>query len=210
MQDENNQNQINQQNEAQGDVQENAVEEKKIPLDSIIESLLFFKAEPLSFSWFSKQLGKTEEEIKSAVDTLKLKLENRGLAITQVDNKILLTTSVGVSEMIKELRKEELTKDLSKAALETLSVVLYREHVSRADIDFIRGVNSSFILRNLLVRGLIERQPHPQDSRRYVYAPSFDTMSFMGVTKREELPNFENVVKTLQEKLDGITKTKEE
>ena len=99
--------------------------------------------------------------------------------------------------MIEDLQKEELNKDLSKASLETLSIVLYKNGVSRAEIDYIRGVNSSFTLRALSVRGLVEKTVDSKDNRRYIYKPSFELLSFMGVKSIEELPEYAEVSNSL-------------
>ena len=96
------------------------------------------------------------------------------------------------------MQKEELNKELSKASLETLSIILYKNGVSRAEIDYIRGVNSSFTLRALSVRGLIEKTIDTKDNRRYIYKPSFDTLSFMGIKSAEELPDYREVNNSIQ------------
>ena len=77
--------------------------------------------------------------------------------------------------------------------METLSIVLYKNGVSRAEIDYIRGVNSSFTLRALSIRGLVERIIDNKDSRRYIYKPSFELMSYMGIKSVEELPDYGEV-----------------
>ena len=95
-----------------------------------------------------------------------------------------------LSSLIEDLQKEELNKDLSKASLETLSIILYKNGANRAEIDYIRGVNSSFTLRALSIRGLVEKTIDPKDSRRYIYKSSFELLSFMGVKSVEELPDY--------------------
>ena len=70
----------------------------------------------------------------------------------------------------------------------TLSIILYKNGVKRSEIDYIRGVNSSFILRALSIRGLVDKVVDPDDNRRFIYKPSFDLLSFMGVTSIKELP----------------------
>jgi segregation and condensation protein B len=77
------------------------------------------------------------------------------------------------------------------AGLETLSIVLYLGPVSRSEIDYIRGVNSNFILRNLLMRGLVERIEHETDKRSLKYRPTFELLSFLGIGSVEELPEYE-------------------
>jgi len=86
-----------------------------------------------------------------------------------------------------------LNKELSKASLETLSIILYKSGIGRSEIDYIRGVNSSFILRALSVRGLVERNADPKDNRRYIYKPSFELMSYMGIKSLQELPDWQEV-----------------
>jgi segregation and condensation protein B len=114
-------------------------------------------------------------------------------------DEITLGTNPEFSKLIEHLQKEELKKDLSKASLETLSVVLYKNSVTRAEIDYIRGVNSSFTLRMLSIRGLVEKSLDPKDNRRYIYKPTFELLSFMGVKNVEELPEYKEINENLVE-----------
>ena len=91
--------------------------------------------------------------------------------------------------MIEKLTKEELVKDLAVRS-ETLSIIIYQGPLSRAEIDYIRGVQSNFILRNLMIRGLVEKIPNPKDQRSFLYKPTFEFLSYLGVTKIEEMPQF--------------------
>lgn len=170
-------------------------------LESKIEALLFFKGEPMAFWDIAVALRVDPSEIPPAIESLRKSLEGRGITLVSHDERVMLGTTSEMSEFFETLRKEELTKELSKAALETLSIVLYKDSVTRSEINFIRGVNSGFILRALEVRGLIERETHKTDSRTYVYKPSLDVLSFMGVGSVSELPQYEETRKTLEEKL---------
>lgn len=166
-------------------------------LEQKIEAVLFWKGEPVSQKKLSEILSVSREEIAEALQKLKINLQNRGVALIEKDEEVMLGTAPELASLIENLLKEELNKDLSKAALETLSVVLYKNGVSRNEIDYIRGVNSSFSLRALSVRGLIEKEVDPKDSRRFVYKPSFDLLSYMGVKSVEELPDFGEVNKQI-------------
>lgn len=165
----------------------------KISLESQIEALLFWKAETLSIKKISEILEKKPEEIKIAIKALRESLKGRGLTLIEWEDDVTLGTSKEVSGLIEALTKEELSKDLGKAGLETLSIILYQGPISRADIDYIRGVNSQFILRNLLVRGLIERVDNPKDQRSFLYKPTLELLSYLGVSKIEDIPDFESV-----------------
>ncbi|OGJ06362.1 hypothetical protein A2554_02170 [Candidatus Nomurabacteria bacterium RIFOXYD2_FULL_35_12] len=162
-------------------------------LESQIEAILFWKGEPFSRKKLGEVLKVGQIEINEGIEKLKENLKARGIVLIEKDNDITLGTAPELSDLIKNLQKEELSKDLSKASLETLSIVLYKNGVSRAEIDYIRGVNSSFTLRALSVRGLIEKTLDEKDNRRYIYKPSFELLSYMGVKSVEELPDFSEV-----------------
>lgn len=172
-----------------------------IPQYEITIAILFYLGEPVSFKRLASLLSVDVDTVEHMIPELKTRCEGTGLSIVVHDSQLQLVTSPEASLAIETIRKEEVTKDLSKASLETLSIILYQDNVSRADIDFIRGVNSSFILRNLLVRGLIVRKPHPTDSRTFVYTASHDLLSYLGVSSISELPDFSRVQTILKEKI---------
>lgn len=167
-------------------------------LSSKIESILFWKGEPIKINKLTEILDIKKTEIDSALEELKISLENRGVALIFNDEKVGLVTNPLNSEFIEKIKKEELTKDLSKAALETLSIILYQSPIKRSKIDYIRGVNSQFTLRILLVRGLIEKEVAKDDERTYVYKPSMELLSFMGISNLNELPEFESVKEDIE------------
>jgi len=162
-------------------------------LESKIEAILFWKGESITRKRLAEILKVEESAINESLEKLKESLNGRGIVLLEKDNQVMLGTAPELSEMIEDLQKEELNKDLSKASLETLSIVLYKNGASRADIDYIRGVNSSFTLRALSIRGLVEKITDPKDNRRYIYRPSFELLSFMGVKSVEELPDYAEV-----------------
>ena len=125
-------------------------------------------------------------------------LNGRGLTLIEWEDDVTLGTAKEVSGLIEKLNKEELSKELGKAGLETMSIVLYQGPISRADIDYIRGVNSQFILRNLLIRGLIERVDNPQDQRSFLYKPTLELMSYLGISKIQDIPEFEAVKRDIE------------
>ena len=155
-----------------------------------IEAILFFKGEPISLKKLGEILKVSSDEITEAVIELNNTLKDRGIVLLEKEGEITLGTNPETSEIIEKLQKEELNKELSKASLETLSIVLYKNGVTRAEVDYIRGVNTSFTLRMLSIRGLIEKTVDSKDTRRYIYKPTFELLSFMGVKNVEELPEY--------------------
>ncbi len=173
-------------------------------LEQQIEAILFWKGEPVSRKKLGEILSVGVVELNEAIENLKNNLQNRGIVLQEKENEVMLGTNTEMSGLIENLQKEELNKELSKASLETLSIVLYKNGVSRAEIDWIRGVNSSFILRALAIRGLVEKITDPKDNRRYIYKPTFELLSFMGVKNVEELPQYNETLEKLNEAGKGL------
>ena len=167
-------------------------------LDAKIEAYLFWKAEPVSLKRLGELFKCSGEEIATAVSTLEGKLEGRGIVLMRKENEIAFGTAPEISKLLTDLRKDELRGELGKASLETLAIILYRGPLSRTEIDYIRGVNSTFILRTLLVRGLVERVSDNRDQRRFLYKPTFDLLSFLGVKKITDLPEYASVKAELE------------
>lgn len=187
-----------------------------IPLATQIEAILFWKAEPvsvkklLSYCSTSEKVV-TEGELATALAELKAAYASaqssesagsngfaRGIAIIEHNGEIALGTSPAVSGLIERLTKEELMRDLGKAGLETLSIILYQGPISRSEIDYIRGVNSQFIVRNLLVRGLIERKENTQDQRSFLYSPTLALLAHLGISNISEIPEYATVKKDIE------------
>jgi len=181
-------------------------------IEQKIEAILFWRGEPMTRKKLSEILEVGQNEINEGIEKLKENLVNRGIVLVEKpastredlstrggENELTLGTNTEISELIEKLQKEELNKELSKASLETLSILLYKNGTTRAEIDYIRGVNSSFILRALSVRGLVEKSVDTNDSRRFIYKPSLNLLSFMGIKSIEELPEFNDINKTIEE-----------
>jgi len=172
-------------------------------LDAGIEAVLFVKGEPMAVKDLAKLFQTGRSEIEEALAALKEKLSGRGLTLVRKEDLVSLANAPRYSEMARALVEEETGSKLTKAGLETLAIVAYKGPVSRPEIDYIRGVNSSFILRNLLVRGLVERIIHPEDSRSFLYKPSFGLLRHLGVGDISELPEYGDFSKKMNEFVRG-------
>lgn len=155
-----------------------------------IESVLFFKNEPVSIKKLAAMLEKSTQEIEEALQALALHYADRGIRLVRSDDEVVFRTAPEASDLIATITKEELTRDLGKAGLEVLSIILYKSPVSRREIDYIRGVNSHFILRNLLIRGLIEKTEAKEGERSFTYKPTFELLSYLGMSTITELPEY--------------------
>jgi segregation and condensation protein B len=171
-----------------------------------IEALLFYKGEPLKKAELCSIFDVLPEVLALSLHTLASDLSVRGIRLLETESEVTLVTAPDIAPLIEQFRKEELKRDIGKAGAETLSIVLYKGPVTRTDIDYIRGVNSSFILRNLMMRGLVVRTSNPKDARTFVYDVTPELLQELGVTSRDRLPQYSDIM----EKLDLFVKERTE
>jgi len=168
-----------------------------------IEGLLFYKGEPATYTSLSKTLGADRGEIINACTNLQEELKERGIVLVVSEDEVALQTHPDLQKTIETIAKEEFEGPLTKNALETLSIILYHGPLSKPQIDYIRGVNSNFILRNLSVRGLVDKKKDPNDSRTHRYSASLDMLSHLGMKRVEDLPEYvqyrEKITRALEE-----------
>lgn len=159
-------------------------------LEQKIEALLFYKNEPIEIKKISKILEVGEIEIKESLTNLELSLKGRGICLITTADEVSLATSPEARDFIEQIAKDEMRAEIGKAGLETLAIILYNGPVSRREIDYIRGVNSTFILRNLSMRGLVEKELDKDNQRIFKYKASLPLLAHLGIKKLEELPDF--------------------
>lgn len=164
-----------------------------------IEALLFIHGEPMALDRLSKLLGINKTEIRQASEELDRSLSESALTLVWHNETIQLATRPQFAKDAEVLIKEEISPELSRASAEALTVIAYRGPLSRSEIDYIRGVNSSYILRNLLIRGLIERATNSKDSRIYLYKTSIDFLKYLGLSRIEDLPQYGEFKNKFQE-----------
>jgi segregation and condensation protein B len=181
-----------------------------MPIDILIEGLLFYKSSPQKKTVVMKLFGVSPEDLQTALQILDERLKTGATRLIETNDEIQLVTAPELAPIIEAMRKNELKADIGKAGAETLSIILYQEPISRSAIDRIRGVNSSFILRNLQIRGLIDRQPNKQGSG-YEFVVSPGLLAHLGITKKHDLPDFariadslENFVASVPEEVESI------
>lgn len=167
-----------------------------------LESLLFVYGEPLTVRKIGQLLEIREDEIRTAVECLEEKLKNdseSGLMLVQTNEQVQLATKPEFHYLGEKAVKEEFREELTPAALETAAILAYAGPLPRSLIDYLRGVNSGYILRNLLVRGLAARFPDPQRPHIFLYNVSFDFLKHLGVARPEDLPDYQKYKELLKD-----------
>lgn len=169
-------------------------------LQNKIEGLLFALGRPVSYTELAKILATDVSAIADAVRMLKDARQNSGIVCIDDGKMLELRASQAAAEVIEQIRRDEYSREIGKAGLETLATVMYRGPLSRSEIDFVRGVNSSQTLRTLLMRGLVRRIPNPRDERSFLYEVTTETLAQLGIQDPRDLPDYADV----KEKLSAL------
>ena len=164
-------------------------------MKAIIEGLLFLSGEDgLTIEDISNIVEKDITEVKEVIKDLfnDYTSDERGIQLEYLGDHFKLTTKKEHKEYYKKLATVEENSILSGSSLETLAIIAYNAPITRVDIDNIRGVNSSYVVRKLLLKGLIEevgRSESPGRPRLYNVTPRF--LDYFGLGSIDELPKIE-------------------
>ena len=166
----------------------------RMNLKSQIESLLFLSPKPVAVKKLAEVTGGKKEEIKTILEGLKKEYDERGGGVSVIDHQgsYQMSTSAENSEMVRNFLKDEQLGELTKPGLETLTIIAYRGPLTKAELEQIRGVNCGLILRNLIIRGLVERREE-KNKLRTVYEVTHEFLRYLGLTSIKELPDYEKL-----------------
>lgn len=178
-------------------------------LSSQLGSLLFTHGEPIAIKKLASLCEKETHEIQEALHELKERISAIGLTLLEEGGSVQLASTPENSNLVKKFLKIDPASDLGKASLETLTLIAYLGPIARSKIDHIRGVNSSFIVRSLLVRGLIEKIVDEKNKRTNLYRITFDFLRLLGIEKKEDLPNYAELRGMTEEKMKQETLTQQ-
>lgn len=174
-------------------------------LFSQLESLLFISSKPLSVKEIAELLEVKAKEVEETLEQIahQYKEQNRGFILIKNNSQYQLTTAPENAELISKFLKEETSGELSQPSLEALTIIAYRGPITKLELERIRGVNCSLILRNLLIRGLVEEKVDKHKNETF-YLVTLDFIKFLGVSSIEDLPDYEKLhrVETLSEVLE--------
>ncbi len=164
-------------------------------MEGIIEGLLYVQGDlGLTIKQIEDILEISEEEAKRLVLNLKNYYEenNRGLRINYLGNTIKLTTKEEHQKYYQKLLESPSSNSLSESALEVLAIIAYNEPITRGDIEKLRGVDSTYVLRRLLAKGLIkECGKSDLPGRPILYKTTDDFLDYFGLATIKDLPSIE-------------------
>lgn len=162
--------------------------------DKKLEAVLFYKAAPMSKANLLKLLEVEASALEEAISLLQERLQNGALRLIVTEREVSLVTAPELDSLLETIRKDELKRDIGKAGAETLAIIAYRGPIARSEIDRIRGVKSSYILRNLETRGLVTRT---SDTKAVTYAATPELFAHLGLTDKTQLPQFTEIMGAL-------------
>ena len=164
-------------------------------MQEIVEGLLYVQGDlGLTIKQIEDILNIDENTAKEVVLNLKNYYDEnkRGLRINFLGNTIKLTTREEHKDYYQKLLEEPSSNNLSQSALETLAIIAYNEPISRGEVDSFRGVDSSYVMRRLLAKGLIkECGRSEQAGRAIMYKTTDDFLDYFGLASKEDLPSIE-------------------
>lgn len=160
-------------------------------IERTVESLLFVSTKPQTAKKLAELAGTEERAVEEALAVLgeKYAAAAGGIALVRTGKEYQMMTAPDSAAVVQAYLKDEMTGELSRPSLETLTIVAYRGPVSKAEIEQIRGVNCTLILRNLQMRGLVESE---EDRKSLVvrYRVTMDFLRFLGAARVEDLPDY--------------------
>ena len=160
-------------------------------------SFLFVEGGTLPRHKLANLIGCAAEDLPAVFEVITAQLSGTGLSLVATDTQAALTTAASEAPAVRDVLKAALDKDVGDAGLEVLAVILYRGASTRAQIDYIRGVNTSSTIRALLSRGLLVRVENPADARAERLQASPELLAHLGVTRTEDLPDYATIVREL-------------
>ncbi len=161
----------------------------ELSLAAQLEAMLFVAAEPVATAQLAIALEVPAAAVERALTELDESLRTRGLRLQQHAGRVQLTTAPQLADLIERFLGLEVTTHLSRAALETLAIIAYKQPVTRPQVDSIRGVNSDAMLKSLLNKGLILETGRTEGPGRpilYSTAPEF--LQHFGINSIVDLP----------------------
>ena len=157
-----------------------------------LEAMLFVAAEPVAPTQLAAALETTTTEVEQGLRALEESLATRGLRLQRHAGRVQLTTAPEFAALIERFLGLEATTRLSRAALETLSIIAYQQPVTRPQVDAVRGVNSDGMMKSLLSKGLIMESGRADGpGRPILYSTTPEFLQHFGINSIRDLPQLE-------------------
>ncbi len=169
-------------------------------LENVIESVLFVAGEPVLISDICFKFEVSEKEVKEAVETLKMKYaEKSGIQLLCFNNKLQFCSNPSYVDYVASVLNPIRQRNLTKATLETIAIIAYKQPVTRLDIEDVRGVNSDYAINILLEHKLIEIVGHKDAvGKPALFATTDEFLKRFGISSTKELPDYDKLMEDIE------------
>jgi segregation and condensation protein B len=175
---------------------DNNQSEDKLSLSARLEALLFAAPAPVTLTQLASALEVTTRRVEIGLQELEAYYQQRGLRVQNHAGRVQLTTAAEIAPLVERFLGLEITSRLSRAAVEALAIVAYRQPVTRPQVDAIRGVNSDGVMRSLLNKGLLQEVGRAEGpGRPILYATTPEFLQHFGLNSLEDLPPLPEIEK---------------
>jgi segregation and condensation protein B len=170
----------------------NEIAAEPLPLPAAVESILFVASEPVPVTLVASVLDASTDQVEEALRELGEAYQHRGLKILRMGDRVHLTSSPRAARIVEKFLGMEHSVGLSRAALETLAILAYRQPLTRPQVDSVRGVNSESVIENLMAKGLVEEVGRTEGpGRPILYGTTSAFLQHFGLGSVSELPPLE-------------------
>jgi segregation and condensation protein B len=180
-------------------------------LNSKLETILFVASKPLSLKKMTKAIGASNEDVKKSIGELMLKYNtpDSGIIVLQNNDEYQMVSNPDNRQEAENFLKAEISGELTRPQLETLTVISYCGPITKPELEQIRGVNCALIIRNLMIRGLVKESADssgllPKYEVTMEYLRHLGINSLSELSDYEKLRNHENVINILSEQKEQV------
>jgi len=167
----------------------NLDDQRPLSLAALVESILFVASEPVPIPLLASVLNTDDRQVEDALEILAEEYRTRGLKILRMGDRVHITSSPRAAQAVEKFLGMEHTIGLSRAALETLAIIAYKQPLTHPQIDSIRGVDSESVLENLMAKGLVEETGRTEGpGRPILYGTTEAFLRHFGLGSVAELP----------------------
>jgi len=160
-----------------------------VPLAVALEALLFVAPGSVTIAQLAAALELPIGDVETALVDFDHSLAGRGLRLQSFRGRFQLVSAPETAYLVERFLGLESAGRLSRAALEALAIILYRQPVTRPQIDAIRGVNSDYVVKSLLLKGLVQEVGRAElPGRAILYSVSPECLQYFGLASLDELP----------------------
>lgn len=158
-------------------------------IKSVLESLLFLARQPLSLDELEKTTNLPAATLESCLNELMLEYQSRGMQIIKVAGGYLMGTNPNNADYVQLILKPKEETRLSPQALETLAIVAYKQPITRAEIEKLRGVDSDWVVESLVAKNMVQDLGRSDVvGRPFIYGTTEDFLRHFGLTDLKDLP----------------------